>query len=131
MIIRAEGGYKITQEEVKEKAMNTMQKGTLRDFNQDYWARFIKGGELDKEALVAAGYDGPGEADNIEKSMVKLGWIGDGDKAVDFVRDPAYVSPPLPLSERKQAEKEAAEAEAKAAKGKKAEKEDVGKKGKE
>jgi hypothetical protein len=114
---------------VKEK-VKEMQKGTLRDFNQDYWARFVTKDGLDKEALVAAGYDGPGEADNIEKQMQKLGWLP-GGKGEDFVRDPAYVNSPLPLSERKQAEKETAEKEAKAAKGKKAEAEAEPKKAKE
>jgi hypothetical protein len=101
-----ENGYKITQEEIREKIEVNMQKATLLDFNQDYWKRFIKEEKLDKDALVKAGYNGPGQAEWIEAEMVKLGWLPGAKEVVQFAADAGYVPTALPLSERKQAEKD-------------------------
>lgn len=54
-------------------------RGSLLHYPASFWEQFIKDGKLDKEKVVAGGFDGEGQADWIEGEMVKLGWLEGGD----------------------------------------------------
>jgi len=100
--MKAEAGYSIEYDEIKEQRKELMQVGTLLDLPRDYWLKFVVDGNLDKEALLNAGYDGAGQPDWLEAEMKKLGWVAGGE-VVPFEQDAGRVPFTQPPSERKRA----------------------------
>jgi len=100
LFMRAEAGYEIGYDEIAEQRKKVMQYGTLLDMPQQYWAKFIVNGALDKAALLKAGYDGEGQVDWLEAELLKLGWLSGGE-VEPFVRDASRPPYPHPPSERK------------------------------
>ena len=79
IILNAEAGYKVTQEEVDEEAEKRRQAmpttGFVAGRDLNFWAKYIKDGQLDTEAVMAKGLLTATQMPEKMAEMQALGWL--------------------------------------------------------
>jgi hypothetical protein len=73
---QGEQPYKVTESEIDEEITKTVKEtgGYILNRGVNFWARFVKDGMLDRDAVLKAKYRDE-QLEYIETEMRRLGWL--------------------------------------------------------